>query len=174
LYVDKHRVEQTFEVGHLVYLRLQPYKQSSLKSKGAEKLKLRFYGPYRVQRKVGPVAYELELPQGSKIHNLFHVSCLKRALGQHVVANDELPPIDEEGHLILILEEILEVRAKQLRNRGIKENLVKWKNLSIEYASWENEQMTQQAGSKLLVGKQFPVGETVMFPSPSQQQRWTK
>jgi hypothetical protein len=88
-----------------------------------------------VQRKVGSVAYELKIPQGRKNHNVFHVSCLERALGQHVIANDELPPIDEEGKLILIPEEILEVREKQLRNRSIKEYLVKWKNLPIEYAS---------------------------------------
>ena len=75
-------MERQFEVGDLVYLRLQPYRQSSLKQKGAEKLKPRFYGPYRVIRRIGQVAYELELPQGSKIHKIFHVSCLKKALGQ--------------------------------------------------------------------------------------------
>jgi hypothetical protein len=58
------------------------------------------------------------------------------------------------------------VRAKQLRNKDIKEYLVKWKNLPIEDATWESEQVIQQTGSRLLVGKQFPVGETVMFPSP--------
>jgi hypothetical protein len=60
----------------LVYLRLHPYRKSSLKKKGAEKLKPRFYGPYMITRRVGEVADELELPEGSKIHNVFHVSCL--------------------------------------------------------------------------------------------------
>ena len=85
----------------MVYLWLQPYRQSSLKQKGAEKLKPRFYGPYRVIRRIGHVAYELELPQGSKIHNVFHVSCLKKALGQQVTVTDELPTTDDEGHLVL-------------------------------------------------------------------------
>jgi hypothetical protein len=62
LYVDRHRVERTFEVGDLVYLRLQPYKQASIKKNGTKNLKPCFYGPYKVQRKVGAVAYELELP----------------------------------------------------------------------------------------------------------------
>ena len=62
LYADKHRIERSFKVGDFVYLRLQPYRQSSLKKKGAEKLKPRFYGPYRIIRKVGEVAYELEMP----------------------------------------------------------------------------------------------------------------
>ena len=80
-YADKHRVECSFEIGDMVYLRLQPYRQSSLKKSGAEKLRPRFYGPYRVTRRIGEVAYELELPASSKIHNVFHVSCLKKALG---------------------------------------------------------------------------------------------
>ena len=65
----------------MVYLRLRAYQQSTLKQKGAEKLKPRFYGPYRVIYRIGEVAYELELPTGSWIHNIFHVSCLKKALG---------------------------------------------------------------------------------------------
>ena len=82
MYADRCRIERSFEVGDLAYLQLQPYRQSSLKQKGAEKLKPRFYGPYRVSRRVGEVAYELELPEGSKIHNFFHVSCLKKVVGQ--------------------------------------------------------------------------------------------
>ena len=104
LYADKHRIEWSFEVGDLVYLRLQPYRQSSLKKKGAEKLKPRFYGPYKIIRKVGEVAYELELPQESKIHNLFHVSNLKKTLWKHISPSTKFPPLDDEGLLIFISE----------------------------------------------------------------------
>lgn len=61
----------------MVFLRLQPYKQSSIKINGAEKLKPKFYGPYKILRKIGEVVYELELPTTSRIHNVFHVSRLK-------------------------------------------------------------------------------------------------
>ena len=81
----------------LVYLRLHPYKQSSLKEKGDKKLKPRFYGPYKFVRRVGEVAYELELSLGSKIHNVFHVSCLKKEIGQQVKVSLEIPPLDDEG-----------------------------------------------------------------------------
>ena len=46
LYADRQRIERSFEVGDMVYLRLQLYMQSTLKQKGVEKLKPRFYGPY--------------------------------------------------------------------------------------------------------------------------------
>jgi hypothetical protein len=81
IYADRHRVERSFEVGDLVFLRLQPYRQSSLKRSGVEKLKPKFYGPYRVIKRISEVAYELDLPEGRNIHNVFHVSCLKKAVG---------------------------------------------------------------------------------------------
>jgi len=158
-------VDLTFEVGDLVYLRLQPYRQASIKRSGAKKLQPCFFGPYRVSRKIGVVAYELELPQGNRIHNVFHVSCLKRAIGQHFKPIEVLPPMDEEGYLILIPEEILEVREKRLRKRSIKEYLIRWKDLPIEDATWENEQVVRETCLELLEGKQFLAGETVMFPS---------
>jgi hypothetical protein len=100
---DIHMIEHNFEVGDLVFLRLQPYRQSSLKKSGAEKLEPIFYGPYRIMRRIGEDSYELELPEGSKIHNVFHVSCLKKAVGQFISTSEELPPLDEEGQLKFVL-----------------------------------------------------------------------
>ena len=56
-YVDQHRMERQFQVNGLVYLSLKPYKKTTIKGKGLEKLKPIFYGPYKVIRKVGEVAY---------------------------------------------------------------------------------------------------------------------
>jgi hypothetical protein len=99
------------------------------------------------------------------MHDVFHVSCLKRAINKHITPIKELPPMDEEGKLVLIPEEILEVNERNLRKRTIIEYLVKWKNLPMEDATWEGEQLIQEAGSELLMGKQFLAGETVMSPT---------
>jgi hypothetical protein len=61
-------------------------------NEGAEKMKPQFYGPYKISRRVGEVAYELELPEGCKIHNHFYVSCLKKEMG-HVVIYTEMPHV---------------------------------------------------------------------------------
>ncbi|KAH9313298.1 hypothetical protein KI387_028333, partial [Taxus chinensis] len=162
LYVDKHRRERTFDVDDWVFLRLQPYRQSTLKQSGKEKLKPRFYGPYKVTKRIGEVAYELELPGDGKIHNVFHVSCIKKALGQNVVPSLELPLSDEEGKLILIPETIMETRERNLRKRVIKEYLVKWKDLPLEDATWENASILEHPSLQLLEGKQFWEGRAVM------------
>jgi hypothetical protein len=86
-------------------------------------------------------------------------------LGKHITTSTELPPLDEEGQLILVPEEILEVRERKLRNKTIKEYLVKWKDFPIEDATWEGEQVLQHPGLKLLVDKQSWAGRTVMSPS---------
>ncbi|XP_059070584.1 uncharacterized protein LOC131860218 [Cryptomeria japonica] len=47
-YANQHRVEHSFEVGDMVYLMLQPYRQSMLRKSGAEKLKPRYYGSFKI------------------------------------------------------------------------------------------------------------------------------
>ena len=164
-YVDQKRTERSFEVGDMVYLMLQPFQKSTLKRGGSEKLKPRYYGPFRITRRIGELAYELELPADSKVYNVFHVSRLKKALGQNVVPSAILPPLDDEGKLILVPEFILDRREKQLRRRVIREYLVKWKDLPVEDATWENETMLQHPALRLLEDKQFQEGRIVMSPS---------
>jgi hypothetical protein len=62
-----------------------------------ENLNPRFYGPFRIIQKIGEVSYDLEIPYGNKIHNVFHVSCLKKVVGQFINTSEEIPPLDEEG-----------------------------------------------------------------------------
>ena len=139
----------------MVFVRLQPYKKSTLKRSGAEKLKPRFYEPYKVVMKVGEVAYELELPPNRKIHNVFHVSFLKNV-------SIELPPLDDEGKLVLIPEEVVDTREKRLRNRSIIENLVKWKGLPLEDATWEGAHILEHPNLHFLRTRNIWEGGFVM------------
>ena len=66
-----------------MYLRLQPYRHSSVALRRNLKLSPRFFGPFQITQKVGEVAYKLNLPETSKIHPVFHVSNLKPALGSN-------------------------------------------------------------------------------------------
>lgn len=107
---DKKRRAESFEVGDMVFLKLQPYRQRSLARKPFEKLASKFYGPFEVLQRVGMVAYKLNLPPPCKIHPVFHVSQLRRALGS-VVCNPTLPEqLTSELELVVEPKTVLKVR----------------------------------------------------------------
>lgn len=90
-YADAKRIERSFEVGDMVFLKLQPYRQSSLQMRKHLKLSPKYFGPYKVIERIGKVAYKLELPPNSAIHPLFHVSLLKKKIGQQHAPSLVLP-----------------------------------------------------------------------------------
>jgi hypothetical protein len=79
-YVDHRRRELSFEVRDFVYLKVSPMRGlHHFKVQG--KLAPRFIRPFKIIEKRGEVAYQLELPlQLSDVHNVFHVSQLKKCL----------------------------------------------------------------------------------------------
>jgi hypothetical protein len=85
------------------------------------------------------MAYKLELLASSRVHPVFHVSCLKKVIGDKIPVQTIFLEIDEEGKIILEFEAITDIRILQLRNRSISEYLVKWRKLSAEDSTWEDE-----------------------------------
>ena len=72
---------------------------------------------------------------GGEIHNVFHVSCLNKVIGQHISVSYNLPPLDDEGQLVIVPNKILRTRKRILRRRTIKEYLLQWKDLPSEEAT---------------------------------------
>eukprot|EP00253_Pinus_taeda_P003397 PITA_03397 len=99
---DQHRSERQFQEGDQVFLKLQPYKQTSLKDKGCQNL------------------------------------------SPNSMDHTNLPELDEEGSIWLQPEQVLDKQDKHLRDRMIKEVLVKWKDTSLEDATWEPVTILQQ------------------------------
>ena len=103
-----------------MFLRLQPYKHMSLKqSKEDNKLSPKYYRPYKVLQKIGTMAYKLELPTSSRVYLVFHVSWLKKIIGDKIPVQTILPELNKEGKIILEPEVITETIICQLRNRSI-------------------------------------------------------
>jgi hypothetical protein len=83
--------------------------------------------------------YKLELPPSSHVRPIFHVSFLNKVIDDNIPVQTILLEINEEGKIILEPETILENKVKKLPNQAITEYLIKWKNLPIEEATWEDD-----------------------------------
>ena len=98
----------------------------------------KFYGPYKVLQKIGSVSYKLELPPSSRIHPVFHFSCLKKVIGNNIRTQTVLPELDTEGSIILEPESILNKRTRQFRSWSITKVLIQWHDMQPEDATWES------------------------------------
>nr|GEW87804.1 reverse transcriptase [Tanacetum cinerariifolium] len=94
---NKHRIDKDFQEGDLIYLRLRIYRQSS-------------------------VAYHLELPPGSRIHPIFHVSLLRPSIGNSNPSTLPLPEKFIDNLPVLTPEEVLDHRT--INNQGQAEQQV--------------------------------------------------
>jgi hypothetical protein len=79
-YKDKRRRDLSFEIEDFVYLKVSPIRGTRrFRVKG--KLAPRYIRPFKITDRKGEVAYQLELPpQLSEVHDVFHVSQLKKCL----------------------------------------------------------------------------------------------
>ena len=158
---DQRRREQKFQSGDQVLLSTE---HLQLKHAPIRKLKRRFVGPFFVVRSVGPVAYELELPQTWKIHNVFHTSLLRpfRSSRWSTTVEEtedaEIEPEDDEPYEV---EKLLRWRWAGPSGRRHKEYLVLWKNWSIDDASWTPAaNFTYQRELQKMVNRDKPEEDT--------------
>ena len=88
-YANMKRKDIRYEIGDKVFFKVSPWKKVMRFGKNG-KWSPRFIGPYEMIEKVGPMAYHLALPPKlDKIHNVFHVSMLRRYRSDpsHVVSS---------------------------------------------------------------------------------------
>ena len=70
-YVHQNRIERVFEQGDMLYLKMQPYPETTLGLRNSLKLTSKWYDPFRILDKVGHVAYRLQLSEGTQLNNCF-------------------------------------------------------------------------------------------------------
>ncbi|KAL5836129.1 hypothetical protein ACOSQ4_015626 [Xanthoceras sorbifolium] len=144
-YADLKRKEIEYDVGEKVFLKVSPWKKV-LRFGRKGKLSPRFIGPYEIIERVGPVAYRLALPpELEKIHNVFHVSMLRRYRSDpsHKVQAESIeirPDLTYEEEPVQILDR----EIKELRNKRVPLVKVLWRNHKVEEATWESEETMRQ------------------------------
>jgi hypothetical protein len=140
-YADHRRQELSFDVGDFVYLKVSPMR-GLRRFKVRDKLAPRFIGPFKILEKRGAVAYQLELPpQLSDVHDVFHVSQLKKCLR---VPKEQIPMEDLNAKEDLSYQEyplrILETSKRVMRNKKIKMCKVQWSHHTEGEATREREE----------------------------------
>lgn len=116
---DKHWSKRTFQIDDWVFLKLHPNQQISVSKTHCPKLAPRYYGPFRVIVRVGPVTYTLDLHPQSRIYPTLHVSLLKPKLGAHKVASATLPLVSSDGSFLWFPEQILQCGMFKHANKAV-------------------------------------------------------
>jgi hypothetical protein len=143
IYVDKNRIHKEFKVGDHVFLEVKA-NRSSLKLGSCAKLAARFCGPFEILERIGPDSYIIALPTSMSIHNVFHVSFLKKYIpdANHVIDWNVIR-VEQEGtfqvHPVCILGE----KVKNLWNQAIGLVKVQWTWYGPEDSTWEHEDAMQ-------------------------------
>ena len=145
-YANAKRREVQFEVHDWVYVKLRPYRQSSLSRFKHSKLAPRFIGSFMIVARIRFVAYRLALPKESLIHPVFHVSVLRKVVG----SNRPLFPISKDLAADLSMQvspvEVLGVR-KTIEKEDNLEVLIRSSEGTLESATWEQAALIQESVS---------------------------
>ncbi|WVZ93956.1 hypothetical protein U9M48_039905 [Paspalum notatum var. saurae] len=135
-YADVRRRDLSFKVDNHVYLKVSPMR-GIRRFNMKRKLAPRYIGPFKILEKKGEVAYRLELPLSlSGVHDVFHVSQLKKCLRQAPLEGLE---VQEDLTYTEHPVKILDTSERSTRNKRIKMCRVQWSHHTEAEATWERE-----------------------------------
>eukprot|EP00253_Pinus_taeda_P010216 PITA_10216 len=151
-FADRKRRFTKYKIGDHVFVRIQA-RRSTLQWSGCAKLAPRYFGPFQVLARVGPVAYQCALPSHIKIHNVFHVSALKKYVydPKHVIQWQDVR-VEPGGEVLVETQSILDRREVRLRKRVITQVKVLWQHYGPKEATWEDEELFRKAYPNLFNG----------------------
>ncbi|KAD4585002.1 hypothetical protein E3N88_22603 [Mikania micrantha] len=137
-YAGRRRKPLEFQVGDRVLLKVSPWK-GVIRFGKRGKLNPRYIGPFEISKRIGPVAYELNLPvELSSVHNVFHISNLKKCLSDEtlVIPLEEIR-IDEQLNFVEEPVEIMDRETKKLKLSKIPIVKVRWNSRRGPEFTWE-------------------------------------
>ena len=137
-YSDDRKRDLEFQVGDWVFVKVSPLK-GVMRFGMKGKLSPRYVGPYEVVEWVSSMAYRLAFPPGmSSIHPVFHVSMLRKLVGDpSAIVPLEDVGVEENLTYEEVPVEILDRQVKRLRNKEVALVKVLWRNQHMENATWE-------------------------------------
>ena len=139
-YFDKRRDPLQFEVGDHVYLRVSLTR--GVQRFGVKgKLAPRYVGPYEIIETCGPVAYRVRLPpQLSTIHDIFHVSQLKKCVRvpTEIVEQEDIR-VEPDLSYVEYPIKVLDRKERVTRRKVVKMYKIQWSHHTEEEATWETE-----------------------------------
>jgi Chromo (CHRromatin Organisation MOdifier) domain len=130
MYYNKKRLRgPTLSEGDLVYLL-----RKNIKTKRPSmKLDHTKLGPYKIQKTLGPLTYELELPQSMRIHPVFHISLLEPA--PRGAKQTQIQLNDETQNDVYDVKKVLDDQVID----GKTHYLIKWSGYNTSENTWEPE-----------------------------------
>ncbi|GJW05493.1 putative reverse transcriptase domain-containing protein [Tanacetum coccineum] len=139
-YANVRRKPLEFQVGDRVMLKVSPRK-GVIRFRKRGKLNPRYIGPFKILKRVGLVAYKLELPEElSNVHKTFHVSNLEKCLSDEslIIPIKELR-LDDKLNFVEEPIEIMDREVKQLKQSRIPIIKVRWNSKREPEFTWERE-----------------------------------
>jgi Chromo (CHRromatin Organisation MOdifier) domain len=146
-YPNRSRRDFQFGVGDAVLLSTKYFIPEAFRER-KRKLAAKFAGPYEIIEDITPVAYRLQLPVGTKAHDVFHASMLKPYHCDESTERATLPPLPvvmQDGEEEFEMEYIISHR----RQLGKSQYLVKWLGWPLSESTLEDEKQLTHCDSAL-------------------------